>query len=618
MSSKRIRGGRAEIEAVIRDKLSAGLKGLQNRLRNFAAGASRIGGGAVAAATAGLTPIAFAVGKFLKVGDNLDKMSARTGVAVEDLSTLGFVANETGGDMGSLEKMIIGLQRTTRNAERGLSTATDSLETLGLKADDLKNKAPADGIKLIAERLQTIDPQQRAAIAMEIFGKAGQKMLPMLNLGADGIDNLQSKARDLGVEMSGKDASAAAQLTDRLFELKEIVTQTAVQLGAALAPTLIRGAELLQRAAVFVLNFVKNNHALVVGITAGLAALAVFGGAMLTASVAAIGLSMAISGVVVMVKILVAIVGAILSPIGLLVALVLAAGGAFLYFSGVGGQVVDFLQGKLGALLEWGKLVFGGIYDAIATGDWDTAGKILWTSLRIAWLTGVGWLTSIWLEFKFGFLNIVDSIVVAFRTAWQYAIDFVANGILTLIDQANNVSETLTGNKIVNIDVDGERKRMRQSRQDFQNQVARGFQQRVEERERSKQETLSRFDTSELQSELEGLAQSASDARQAQDFLASPEGQAFLIGRQLQFGALGGGTPVEKAAEAAADTQEKVTGSQSLLSTFSADVLSSFRAQEKKEQKQIADATAGTEDNTAEMLRIMQEAENNGSGLVIS
>jgi len=333
MSGRRARAGHAEVTASIKDRISGGLKRIKAKMNSFARSSAKIGGGLIAAGGAGLAPIITGVKTFLKAGDAVNKMAARTNVSVENLSTMGFAANETGASLEVLEKGFIGMQKTVRNAERGLSTATDALETVGVSMEDLEGKTPDEQMKLLADGLKTLDEGKRAAVAMEIFGKSGQKLLPMLNEGSKGIERLQQNARDLNLEISTEDAASAAELNDRIFELGEVIKASAFQIGAAMAPSLIKMVTWITRTASQVVEFIKNNRQMVVIFASVMAGLVVAGGAFLGLSAAAGVASLGISALIGLLGVASAIVGFIVSPIGLVAAALIGGVGAWLYFS---------------------------------------------------------------------------------------------------------------------------------------------------------------------------------------------------------------------------------------------------------------------------------------------
>ncbi|MEN6385517.1 MAG: hypothetical protein ABFD79_10000, partial [Phycisphaerales bacterium] len=99
----------------------------------------------------------------------------------------------------------------------GLKTTTDIFAMLGLSANSFKGLKPEEQFRLLADRLSQIqDPSQRAAIAMKVFGKSGTSLLPMLEKGAAGLDELMEEAKQLGLVLSSEDAASAEELNDAL------------------------------------------------------------------------------------------------------------------------------------------------------------------------------------------------------------------------------------------------------------------------------------------------------------------------------------------------------------------------------------------------------------------
>ena len=77
-----------------------------------------------------------------------------------------------------------------------------------------------------------------AALAQEVFGKAGTDLLPLLKLGREGIEGLTDQAGELGFVMSGETADASADFNDALNEMKSTMGGAVQQIGSALIPAL--------------------------------------------------------------------------------------------------------------------------------------------------------------------------------------------------------------------------------------------------------------------------------------------------------------------------------------------------------------------------------------------
>ncbi|MCR9217467.1 MAG: hypothetical protein AAFX79_03145 [Planctomycetota bacterium] len=412
-----IRAGRAFVELGVSDKLSAGLRRAQKRLKAFGDGLRSVGTRLTAIGAGAVASLLSTVKVFTAMGDTLDKMSKRTGVSVESLSELGFAAEQSGADLATFEKGVRSMQRSINDLGRGLSTQTDAFATLGLTMADLDGLSPEAQFKLIAERLSQIeDPSRRAAIAMQIFGRAGSQLLPLMEGGAAGIEELQEQARRLGLTVSTQTAKDAAELNDTLNILWRVIKQGVFVIGSALAPVLQDLAERITRVIVGASDWIRQNRAVVVSALKVAAAVALAGvvliglGVLVAGVAATFGLlASIITGVGTALGIVGAALGALLSPIGLVVAAVVGLGGTLLVTSGKGGEALAWLMEQFTRLRDWVSKVTRGISDALAAGDIALAAEILWLSLKVIWQKGVAALNSAWLEARRFFVSTAQS-----------------------------------------------------------------------------------------------------------------------------------------------------------------------------------------------------------------
>ena len=94
--------------------------------------------------------------KFLSAGDDLDKMSGRTGIAVEELQKFGFAAEQSGTDLATFEKAILKQSKILNDAKDGLASATDSLDALGVSVEDLDGLNPDEQFLVLADALSEV------------------------------------------------------------------------------------------------------------------------------------------------------------------------------------------------------------------------------------------------------------------------------------------------------------------------------------------------------------------------------------------------------------------------------------------------------------------------------
>ncbi len=440
-----IRAGRAFVELGVSDKLTAGLRRAQKQLEAFGAGLRSIGTRLAGIGAAAVTGLLGTAKVFSDMGDVLDKMSIRTGVSVEALSELGYAAELSGADLETLESGVRIMQRTLGEAAQGTGTAVEALDRLGLSAAQLAGLSPEQQFKVLADRISKVsDPTLRAAIAMEVFGKAGTKLLPLMADGAAGIEAMQEEARRLGLTVSTETARDAAQLNDALGTLWKVLKQGVFTIGGALAPTLKDIAERITRIVVSVTTWIKANRETVVWALKIAAAVTVAGVAIIALGyiVSGIGATLGIvasviGGIGTAFSLIGAAIAAILSPVGLAIAAIVALGGVLIVTTGVGGEALAWLGEQFSRLRDWVTKVVGGISDALAAGDIALAAEILWLSLKVVWQQGVAALNKVWLEAKeffvstaygmwYGALAAAEIVFHALEIAWIETTSFLS------------------------------------------------------------------------------------------------------------------------------------------------------------------------------------------------
>jgi DNA-binding transcriptional regulator YhcF (GntR family) len=153
-----IRAGAAYVELLMNDTaLVRGLRSAQKKLRNFGSSVKAIGVGITAIGGAALSAFGVAAKVFSSMGDAVAKMSKRTGVSVESLSELAFVASQTGTNFSTLENAFRRMQRSIVDGERGLSTVVDAYDQLGISVKDLQGLRPEEQFKVFADALSKVE-----------------------------------------------------------------------------------------------------------------------------------------------------------------------------------------------------------------------------------------------------------------------------------------------------------------------------------------------------------------------------------------------------------------------------------------------------------------------------
>jgi hypothetical protein len=188
------------------------LGGLTNKLKILGPAAIAAGG-------------AFAIGMVKSVAntaDELAKLSARTGVAVEDLSRLQYAAGLSGVSNQTLTASIERLSRGMADAANGTGEAGKAFEAMGVsvKNQDGSLRSQRDVLQDVAERFSGYaDGAEKSALAQQIFGRSGAQLIPLLNSGAKGLKDMADESDRLGNTISTSTAKAAEEFNDNITRL---------------------------------------------------------------------------------------------------------------------------------------------------------------------------------------------------------------------------------------------------------------------------------------------------------------------------------------------------------------------------------------------------------------
>jgi hypothetical protein len=193
-------------------------------------------------ATAAAAALVGAVKSAADYGDQLDNMSQRTGVAVEELAKLQYAAKLSDTSSEALGKGIGNLSKLMVAAAGGAEESSKLFEKFGinLRNADGTIRGTSDVLYDLADVFATMpEGPQKTALAMEFFGKKlGQELIPLLNQGSAGLRAMGDEAERLGLVLNSAQAKAAADFNDNLDRLGQLSRGVAVSIGNALIPAL--------------------------------------------------------------------------------------------------------------------------------------------------------------------------------------------------------------------------------------------------------------------------------------------------------------------------------------------------------------------------------------------
>ena len=183
-----------------------------------------------------------AVGSIVAIGksaidtaDAFGKLSTRTGIAADKLLAYVNAGKLADVSQSDLETGLRTLARTQVEASEGVATYADAYAKLGVtvRNQDGTLKDSDQLLSDIADRFQELpNGPEKAAVAMDIFGRSGQKMITMLNGGSEALD-------EFGFELSENFARNSETFNDNLTKVGIEMDRLKMQILDDLLPGLI-------------------------------------------------------------------------------------------------------------------------------------------------------------------------------------------------------------------------------------------------------------------------------------------------------------------------------------------------------------------------------------------
>lgn len=203
--------------------------------------AKKIGVGAGAALAAATSAATFAVKRAIDEADRLSKAAQKVGIPTEVLSELKFAADLSGVAFESLQQQLGRLIKTQTEAAQGSGRAAEVFKALGLSARDASGeltKTP-DLLASIADRFKSLpDGALKSQLAVELFGRAGRDLIPLLNGGSEGLKQFSDEARRLGVVVDTETGRKAEEFNDQLTRVQAALEGAALSAASKLLPAL--------------------------------------------------------------------------------------------------------------------------------------------------------------------------------------------------------------------------------------------------------------------------------------------------------------------------------------------------------------------------------------------
>jgi len=172
----------------------------------------------------------------INLADELGKLSSRTGISVESLSALKQAGELADVSIDDLRQGFRQLNLSLVEAQDRTSKTAQVFRALGVDTTQGAEVA----FRGLADSLSQIpDAATRVAVAQELLGRSGEKLIPLLEGGAKGLDEARKASDNFGTTLSTKVAQEAQEFNDNLTRLRQSAGALGVSLTGQLLPPLV-------------------------------------------------------------------------------------------------------------------------------------------------------------------------------------------------------------------------------------------------------------------------------------------------------------------------------------------------------------------------------------------
>ncbi len=155
-----------------------------------------------------------------ELGEQTERTAAKLGITAQQASELSGMAVLTGTSFEGLERAFERLQPQLAQAETGSGRVAAALNALGISAKEFAALPIPQQIERAAEAFSHFaDGPTKTAAAMALLGRAGAEMLPFLDRGKEGIEELGTIMSRTGAVMTNEMAASFAGTKEDLNEM---------------------------------------------------------------------------------------------------------------------------------------------------------------------------------------------------------------------------------------------------------------------------------------------------------------------------------------------------------------------------------------------------------------
>lgn len=420
-------------------KLVAGMQGVAKSGQEAGTATKKIGWQSIAKFAAGATALA-ASAKFIKgatdettaLAKGTMALTRTTGMDTKTASEWVAVLKTRGIEVNQFQRGMVTLSKQMEGAAGGSKKSADAFKTLGVSMADVKAGDTQAVLMQVSDGLAKIEnPAKRAALAQQLFSRAGLQLAPILFKGSAAIQEQLDMANKYGATLSESSTKGVGQMIADQRELAMAMEGTKVQLGQALLPVLLSVSQAFVSLTSVLQPILTNGTAVKVMLAALTVAFIAYKVAVIASTIASLGLEASMLPII-------GIVAAIAVGIVALIAV-----GVLLYkhwdeIAALAGTVWAAIKSAASAVLAWFRANWPLLLGIIA-GPFGLAVALVvthWNAIKNAITSALATIRSAITTAFTAVLSFITSVLASIRGAivagWSAAVSATTAGVASI------------------------------------------------------------------------------------------------------------------------------------------------------------------------------------------
>ncbi len=177
------------------------------------------------------------IAETIKYQDAVGKMSIRTGLAVETIGALNYVASQTDVNVEQLAKATVKLGVLGTDAANGVGKAVTKLSALGIEAQEFAKASPEQKLLLFTKALNQFSEDERPIVIAKVLGAKFTELTTALGTSESEMLKLLTRGKELN-KVTDESSKAAQDFNDNLDTVSKRIGSVGISIANIALPHL--------------------------------------------------------------------------------------------------------------------------------------------------------------------------------------------------------------------------------------------------------------------------------------------------------------------------------------------------------------------------------------------